>query len=578
MCKKVREKCLQLKYWFINILNRPIGFLIYLSLLLILISSWSILSFSDKFSPFYESVFSVSATIIATIFTISLTFIGIQYFVQNIPYELLKYFFKSKFIISMFSIYVCSIIFNLIMLSLGMRNVLWLIVSISLSIVSIVYLLAYFYYLSGTLQEINILYLITKHLKKKSYAQDYEKYEALKDLIVKSIKENKHSLYKKSLNFLFRKEQLFLSLISKRKIQDNYTFDQRHSDVEKLTHFFMNFQKQIFYELLEHKRQLYLFHYIEFMKELQKTSFVLLSPRPYYELRDHFNKIGDKILEYRFDEVYLFYCHKLRDITQYEYDKVQKEKLVSYYDLDKSDKDETESQRTEKVLIHMMYESFESDRLRFLVELSRKAIQKEVDILNCFPKSILCNILDKALNLKKNEGMRWILIQNIMYLLKQIHEENIKKGKFDKFLWLNLHNIIKSLKNIDEIKRLGSSIARDYCLAQLNFVKTHPRETIRELGIEGRCLTNDDKYKIIIKLLMETFDRILIMLSKKEIKDLEKDYVSSEIHSIIGKSKENNKLIETIIKKHQLKPSKNVYMMGVYMGRKTDWEKRKNKK
>jgi len=576
MHKYLKNKLVKFRLGFKERLNRPTGFLIFNSSWLILISTLILIIFSDKVSINYKDLFSVSATIIATIFTISLTLIGIQYFVQNIPYELLKYFFKSKFMLAMFITFIGSIIYNLLMLSLDAKNIILLIISISLSIISLVYLLSYFYYLNSSLQEISILNLITQNLRKKSYKKDYGKYEALKDLIIKSIKDNKNSLYKRGLNILFQKEFSFLMDIAKRTIDERYTYDHRHSDVEQLIHFFLGFQKQIFYELIEHKRQLYLYHYIEYFKELQEKSFVLLSPRPYYELSDHFNKVGNKILENRFDEVYLVYSHRIREITQYEYNHVNKKKLVSYYDIEKRDKDETEPQKNERVLIHMMYESFE-ERLNFLTELSKKAIRENVNILNWFPKSILCDILYKAVGLTENKGMRWLLIQKIMYLLKQIHEENINNNKFDRFLFSDLYNYIKPMKNLDDINKLGGFITREYCLAQLNLIKINPREVVRELGVNGRFLKDEEKYDIVIKLLMETFDRILKMLFKKEIKNIEKDYISSEIHSILGKSVKNNKLVKAIIEKHKLKPSKNVYLMGIYMGTKKEFQ-RKNKK
>ncbi len=556
-------------------MKRATRFLICISLLLILFSALIILSFSNETGSFYESMFSVSASIITIIFTISLTLIGIQYYVQNIPYELLEYFLKSKFTISMFGVYIGSIVFNLLMLSLGINTILWLIVSITLSIICMAYLLSYFYHLVGSLQEINILNLITKDLSKKTFRQNYGKYEALKDLIIKSIKDNKNSLYKKSLSILFKKELYFLFSVNKKEISEEYTYNQRHSDVEEIILFFLNFQKQVFYELMENKRQLFLYPYIEFMKELQKASFVLLSPRPYYELRDHFNKIGDKILENKFDEVYLFYAQKLSEITQYEYDKTKKEKMVSYYDFNKRDKNETELQREELVLTKMMYDGFEQERLKFLTGLSKKAIQENVDTLNWFPKSILCDILNKARKPLENKGIGRILIPRIIYLLKQIHEENIKKSNFDSFFQLGLHWYLKPMEDLDEINELGSFITREYCLAQLNLIKINPQATVRDLGEDGRFLKDEDKNNEIIKLLMETFDQILNMMSKKKIISIDKDYVSYEIYSILGKSEKNNKLVRAIIKKHKLKQGKKVYMLGVYMSKKKDLQKKK---
>lgn len=573
MSNALRNKLFKLKYKFNLILDKPSGFLIFTSLILILISSSIILILSDKINPFYESLFSTSATIIATIFTISLTLIGIQYYVQNIPYELLKYFFKSKFTISMFGMYIGSIIYNLLMLGLGIRNMFCLIISIAFTIVSMVYLLSYFYYLNGSLQEVNILNLITKNLKNKSYNSDYTKYEALKDLIIKSVKDNKNSLYKKSLDIFFRKQFEFISQISMKNIDKNYNYDTRHSEVEQLIHFFLGFQKQIFYELIDNDRQLFLYLYVDLYKELQEKTFVLLSPRPYYELRDHFNKIGDKILEKRFDEIYLFYSHKMRDLTKFEFNHVDKVKLVSYYDITKRDANESQLEKTERVLIHMLYESFARDRLNFLTKLSLKAIKNNVDTLNWFPKSILCDILDNALHITSNKGMRWDLINNIMYMLRQIHDENIKKNNFHNFMWLDLHTHIEQIKDEEEISKLGGFITREYCLAQLDLVKISARETVHDLSVDCAFLKDKDQNHIVIKLIMETFDKILTMFSKKEISGIEKDYLSYAVHSCLGKSDKNNKLVRLIIKKYKLKPSKNVYMMGVFMGKKSDFQK-----
>ena len=124
-------------------------------------------------------------------------------------------------------------------------------------------------------------------------------------------------------------------------------------------------------------------------------------------------------------------------------------------------------------------------------------------------------------------------------------------------------------------KESAAYITKEYCLAQLELVKIDPIQTISQLGMEGRFLNSNLKHKVPIKLISETFDRILI--SKKEIKNITKDYISYELHSILGTNKELNKIIKKIIKKHKLKPSKNMYILGVFMGKLKDLEKNRNK-
>lgn len=564
-----------LKFYLSKNFSFPQTFIFFSGILVIMI--FLSLSFNSiKFENIVNLNLNI-ATILSTIFAISvsLSLIGFQYLSQNVSTKLLKHFFRSFFIIFMIMVYLFSIIFSLFLVAINSDSIWLLNLNFTLFIFCLLYLVGFFYFIVISLQENNILKLIGKKLSKNDYND--ENYDIIKEICLKAIRNNNFGLYRNSLNMLNKGEIYFLKKIKKKKLNLIYTLDSRHSEVENLIYEFIHLQKQIFYELIEYKREIFLLNYINWLYEIQKISFPLLAIRPYQDLMEHFNKIGDIILKNNFEETYLFYSQRLRDITEHEFKSIPKNELKSYYDLSIKADNESKYEKDKKTLLHIAFEDFRSKRLGFIREICIQAINENKKTLDHFSKHILETTLRQSISIKDNDGLRWNIIQDIVYSFRKIHEANINNEIYENFYSLDLHYLIENLTDETEINRIGGFLTHEYCNAHLELVKINAVSSIRDLGVSGRFLNKDKKFEIVIKLLSETFDLILKDFSKKKITGISKDYISSELYSILGKVDENNKHIKKIIKKHKLKPSKNVYMMGIFMGTKKDWKKKNEK-
>src|SRR3989344_2989920 len=181
MKSSIKKKIKLLRPNFEEYISQPTSVLLYFSKLMILIYLMLSHLFINSFTQHFSDLVLSSTTIIATIFaiTISLTIIGFQYVMQDFSSKLLKYFFKSYFIIFMILIYTISILFNLIIIALGVKNIYLLNISISLFIISLLYSITYFYYIIKNMQEEGILYMISHNLSNQKYNDDL--HEILKE-------------------------------------------------------------------------------------------------------------------------------------------------------------------------------------------------------------------------------------------------------------------------------------------------------------------------------------------------------------------------------------------------------------
>lgn len=573
--KQVIDNLGRLSFMLRSMWNNPTSYLF-------IFSAISILAYIFLFNLFInlnlENITDVLlniASITATIFTItiSLTIIGFQFLSQNVSNKSLKYLFKSKFFILMVLSYFITILYNLVIVVGNLQLAYFLHTGIILFIFSMVYTISYFYWIVWILQEENILKVISRYFPEISL-QD-EKHEIIKEICLKSIRGNNLIVFSKSLKLLNQREQIFLNRIKNKKLSEDYDFDSRHSEIENIIHYFLNFQRQIFYELIEHKRQDFLPYYIEGIKEIKLIVFPLLAPRPYRDLGEHFNKIGESILEKRFDEIYLFYAHKLAEVVKNEYHKLPKETLEASFDFSKI-KNEEESIKKERILWKILYDDFNYNRLKFLSNIAKKAIITNQETLNWFPKSILTDILLEAIKIKNCRIIQRELIVKIISLFKEIHKENINHKKVENYFGvLDLHYLIEEM-NEEQIKEIGAFITREYCTAQLELFKIKPSQIVWALGVNGRFFKGDNKNLPLLQIIMDTFDAILKDFKKRKVKEITIDYLSNEIYSILGDNKENNRVVNKIIKKHKIMHSKNVYIAGAFMGTKKEWQK-KNK-
>jgi len=556
-----------LKYLYTN-LNLELKILFWTIVAVIVFIAISNLSIMRSF--FFSNnldntgqVVSTNAKIIATIFaiTISLTLLGFQYLSQNISPKILYSFFKSKFITIMIIVYIFSIVFNIFVLTF-LEGVIYGYFSFLLLSFCVLYLVSYLYYIINYLQPRSIIKRIEKEISKTTYID--ENYEILEQVIIKSIRNNEAFSYKESLDLLFDRQSNFLKKLFDKPITD---YDTRHSDAERIVYYFFRYENSFYFEIIKQKNQTFLVYYLSKLKDLHVILLQLMAIRPYREIRDHFNDIGEDIVELKLKGATDYYSRSLREISKEEFNNIPSgNTFFEFQDHPKFYKELNKNEKTKNTLGHIMYHYFQYDRLTFLVDLYKAAIGKKASNIVLFIKITLDDLLMLAIKKDDNKKMRMWLVNSLLNSLKTIHESSLeKKGDTEYFGFYQLHNIIEDLKDEETINTVGTLIADYYCHSKIETVKNDERgaifKAIFNLGVDGRSLVYKNGFDKIVDKIVDTLGTILkISIKNNKLKKISRDSVARELFSIRDWNSHKNKKIKErinkIIKEHNLKLKK----------------------
>lgn len=468
--------------------------LIYLSIILI---------FNEFLTGNERDIVTTSVTMLSTIFaiTIALTIIALQFIKENSSTKVLFSFIKSKVIIGLFSVYLFAIIYNLIILNF--LNPILTILSILFSIICLYYVVFYIFYI---LEEIDDKRILKKLDSEIVLNISDEKYSVLGELLLKYVIKNDFSNFHLCLKIIFNKERKIIEKISNNKIDKSYTFDYRHADLEKIIYFFQQIYEQIFYEIVNNRRQVFLRLYLNLFEELQKILFPLLATRPYSKISEHYTKIGKRIIDDEFDDLYLDYWHSLKRICLYEFKNLNFEEINKFYDF-KFEKSEDKNKRDKFTLSHIAHDEFIYHRLGFLTTITEKCLKKDEDNYNWFPKSILTNdLIHEAIKIP-NRKTKISFIGRILYEATKIHDLFANKKIYSRFFFLNLHYLIENLKKED--KPIVETLTNAYVESQTKIIELNPKEVFREFAVELRFIKDNPSLKISFSKILKTMEEII---------------------------------------------------------------------
>lgn len=503
-------------------------------------------------------VISTNVSIIGTIFaiTISLTLLGFQYLSQNISSRIVDSFFKSRFITGMIVLYIFSILFNAFVLSF-LQNQFFVYISYILLALCLTYLVSYMYFMIDHLQPQKILEEIEKRMSKKDY-RDIN-HTVLEQTVIKAIRNNDFPTFSKSSELLFKRQKYFLDELLSKEITSDWGYEARHIDAENISYYFLRMENQIYFEIIKERNELFLNYYIKNIKEIHVLLLKLMAIRPYREIRDHFNDIGFRIIELKLHGTYDYYCRLLKEISVEEFNNLPNgDLLIEFQDKIENFNNLTKNEQDKRTLGHIIFGYFEYDRLKFLSELSKEAMDIKAKHINSMINYTLSDLIIFSIKKTTNKKMRFFLMRSILEKLKEIYLGSIDKGAVSEYLTYPLNSMLRDITDEETINTIGLMIAKYCCFANIEGAKTGYYSF--NLGYDGRVFVTEKRFEKIMDEITDCMITIFKISLKNEKLKPYKDHIVNDLYSFRDWGNHHNEKVrlkvDKIIKRYGLKSKK----------------------
>lgn len=521
------------------------------------------------FSPFYSQVYgnylnpvSILVTysqLLTTVFaiTVSITLLGIQYLAQRYTPRSIRQYFSDPFFAGFIGVYLFAIFLNLLVTSFSqfLPSSLFVFPSFLLVLFCLFYLVAYPFNVIKKLQPSeplkridarvpkNLFEIVTENRFWSSEVSDSKKepFIVLEQVIIQSIRNNDHISYVKCLDYFM---EISFDLIEKAKKEyiDEKELDLLASRTDSILNLIYRLFEQVKTEVFQTKNGLFI---LGLLYRIEKMVIWLHSAKGIRALRhvyDLHEAIGRDSIKGDFESLTEEYCRSIERLTEVEMKATEVEVLP--FELQQIDySKQTEAQKKELAFNSIMYEYFESRRLKNLVHTVKMASEKGFRFAVYLLLSLYSDIYDKIIELK-NPKMLGFLIQRVTWSLneaykhaseKNIHESNAILGRLS--------------HKVDEIRKRGLTdeysefLAKSFCGLSLLNIEKDDYGAIMTLGWQGRVLVK--KYPSIALIIVETLGEALEKVSKgKDFEKLSTQNIKTEIESIQKFNKNNHKAIK----------------------------------